>query len=50
MSGMSEAMSGTPALTRRNEPVLTAPRSRLRIYGGALLQDKLALGACIFLV
>ena len=51
MSGVSEAIQAAPpALTRADAAILSAPASRLRIYGGALLQDKLAVLACIFLV
>ena len=51
MSGVSEAIQAAPpALTRADAAILAAPASRLRVYGGALLQDKLALVACIFLV
>jgi peptide/nickel transport system permease protein len=51
MSGTSEVIQAGPqALTRADEAILAAPASRLRIYGGALLQDKLAVVACIFLV
>ena len=51
MSGVSEAIpAAPPALTRYDDAMRSAPVSRLRVYGGALLQDKLAVGACIFLV
>ncbi len=51
MSGASEAIQAAPpALTRIDHAILSAPPSRLRVYGGALLQDKLAVLACIFLV
>jgi peptide/nickel transport system permease protein len=47
---MGEAIPAAPALTRTDHAIFSAPASRLRIYGGALLQDKLAVLACIFLV
>jgi peptide/nickel transport system permease protein len=47
---MGEAIPAAPALTRTDHAIFSAPASRLRIYGGALLQDKLAVVACIFLV
>ncbi len=51
MSGASEAIQAAPpALTRADAAILAAPASRVRVYGGALLQDKLAVLACIFLV
>ena len=36
-------------MTRADERSFRRPRAG-RVYGGALLQDKLAVGACIFLV
>src|SRR5215207_9081478 len=51
MSGVSEAIpAAPPALTRADHAILSAPVGRLQVYGRALLQDKLAVGACIFLV
>ena len=50
MSGVSEAIQATPALTRYDDAIRAAPASRFRAYGGALLQDKLAVLAGIFLV
>ena len=51
MSGVSEAIqTAPPALTRADAAIFAAPASRVRVYGGALLQDKLAVLACIFLV
>jgi peptide/nickel transport system permease protein len=50
MSGVSEAIQTAPALTPADDAIFSAPASRLRVYGGALLQDKLAVLACIFLV
>jgi peptide/nickel transport system permease protein len=47
---MGEAIPAAPALTRTDHAIFSAPANRLRVYGGALLQDKLAVGACIFLV
>jgi peptide/nickel transport system permease protein len=47
---MGEAIPAAPALTRTDHAIFSAPANRLRIYGGALLQDKLAVLACIFLV
>jgi peptide/nickel transport system permease protein len=47
---MGEAIPAAPVLTRTDHAIFSAPASRLRIYGGALLQDKLAVLACIFLV
>ena len=51
MSGMGEAVHSTPALAIPTVgPVQPAPENRLRIYGRALVSDKLALIAGIFLV
>jgi peptide/nickel transport system permease protein len=51
MNSLSEAISAAPpASLQSREPPISAPVSRLRLYGRALVQDKLALFACCFLV
>jgi len=51
MSGLGEAIhAAPPAVTRVGEPVLTTRPSRFRVYGGALLRDKLATVAVLFLI
>lgn len=51
MSGLGEAVHAPPAATfSAAAHALPAPRSRLQQYGRALVQDKLALFACVYLI
>lgn len=51
MSGIGEAVpAASPAALRPSVPFLPAPQSRSQLYGRALLQDKLTLIACLYLI
>lgn len=51
MSGMSQVIpASSPAAIGSLQPAIAEPESRWRIYGRALLNDKLTLLACLFLI